>query len=51
MIKEGNTYRLTSSDYGAQVTSAVISGQKLLYLSPCSIQSAQARGAVPVLFP
>jgi glucose-6-phosphate 1-epimerase len=51
MIKEGNSYRLISNDYGAQVTSAIIGGRELLYLSPCSIQSAPARGGVPVLFP
>lgn len=51
MIGEGNSYRLVSNDYGAQVTSAIIGGRELLYLSPCNIQSAPARGGVPVLFP
>jgi glucose-6-phosphate 1-epimerase len=51
MIKEGNSYRLISNDYGAQVTGAIIGGRELLYRSPCRIKSAPVRGGVPVLFP
>jgi glucose-6-phosphate 1-epimerase len=51
MIKERGSYRLIAKDYGAQVTSAVIGGREILYLSPHSIQSGPERGGIPVLFP
>ena len=45
------SYRLIANDYGAQVTSAVVGGREILYLSSHSIQSGPERGGTPVLFP